>query len=142
MSPTTAAPDPPGIEPSASPASSSPPSAAPSQTDYLSMDQTELSERNRMETQEFMMHSNRKEPTPSTGGKSLLAELLEFVKKRPLKKKVLTVVIVVSSISVFIDLIFFGNIQNVLIAFLEWMVLHTALAVFAFIAIFVVSTRK
>eukprot|EP00978_Attheya_sp_CCMP212_P038547 scaffold192017_cov55-Attheya_sp.AAC.1 len=121
MSPSAvanAAADPPGI---LAPSPSSPSSP---QTDYLQMDQNEYNA----------------ETTRNVHPDSLFVELLEFVKKRNWKKKVLTVFIMVSSLCVFVDLIFFGHIQKILLLFLEWMTTHTTLAVFAFIAIFVVST--
>jgi hypothetical protein len=125
-----ASPDRPEIEPS--PSLPSPPSP---QTDYLAMNQDELSEQNIVETT-----STRQPARPHD--QSLFAELLDFVKHRNWKKKLLTAAIMGSSVCVFVDLIFFGNIQSILIRFLEWMALHTTLAVFAFIAIFVISTRK
>jgi hypothetical protein len=133
MSPTivavadkNAGPYPLGIQPS----SPHPPSPSPPQTDYLSMDQNELLKQNIAETRK-RMHQQ-----------SLFAELFDFAKKRHWKKKVLTLVIISSSACVFIDLIFFDHIRKFLIAFLQWMAVHTALAGLTFIAIFVISTRK
>ena len=74
--------------------------------------------------------------------KSLLLELSEFNRKRNWKKKLLTVVIILSSILVFYDLIFRRDIQHWLTRFLEWMTVHPNGAVLAFILIFVISTRK
>ena len=122
-----ATPDPPELEPN--------PSHSP-QTDYLAMNQNELSQHNIAETTATTttrVHHH---------DKTLFAELFEFAKHRNWKKKLLTVVIVTSSVGVFIDLIFFGNIQSVLVTFLKWMADHTTLAVFAIILMFVVSTRK
>jgi hypothetical protein len=123
MSPSAvanAAPDPSGIM------AHSPSSPSSPQTQYLHMDQTE----------------NEEETTRHVHPDSLFVELLQFAKKRNWKKKVLTVSIMASSLCVFCDLIFFGHIQKFLLLFLEWMTTHTWLAVFAFIAMFVVSTRK
>ena len=65
-----------------------------------------------------------------------------IVEHRNWKKKLLTVVIVTSPVVVFVVWICFGNIQNLLVNVLDWMAIHTTLAVFCFIFMFVISTRK
>ena len=91
------------------------------------------------------------DPLPSNGTfckefwselKSLLAELLQHNKNKSKKKKLLTVFMVVASILVFYDLIFGGTIYGWLESFIHWMAENEAQAVFAFIGIFVVSTRE
>ena len=74
--------------------------------------------------------------------KSLLAELIQHNKTKSKKKKFLTVIMIVSSLLVFYDLIFGGTIYGWLASFIHWMAEHEAQAVFAFIGIFVVSTRE
>jgi len=74
--------------------------------------------------------------------KSLLVDIIEYSKAKTWKKKLLTVVLFVISTLVFYDL-FFGRqdyIVSWLHSFVVWMTTHHALAVFAFVGIFVVST--
>ena len=132
--------DPPELESNPYPQSSP-------QTDYLAMTPNELlSQHNNItESRAIATAIVRPSHNQSRGhddDKTLIAELIDFAKNRNWKKKLLTVVIVTSSMGVFVDLIFFGNIQRLLVIFLEWMTTHTTLAVFCFLVIFVVSTRK
>jgi hypothetical protein len=72
--------------------------------------------------------------------KSLIKELIEYARYKCWKKKVLTAVVFIASVLVFWDLIFGGYIVLWLEEFVLWMTHHSIEAVFAFIAIFVVST--
>eukprot|EP00538_Stauroneis_constricta_P013402 CAMPEP_0119545904 /NCGR_PEP_ID=MMETSP1352-20130426/520_1 /TAXON_ID=265584 /ORGANISM="Stauroneis constricta, Strain CCMP1120" /LENGTH=336 /DNA_ID=CAMNT_0007590523 /DNA_START=110 /DNA_END=1117 /DNA_ORIENTATION=+ len=72
--------------------------------------------------------------------KSLGTELIDYSRQKPWKKKLLTVLVIASSVSVFTDLLFFGNIRQLLVKFVEWMAVHESAAVFAFIGLFVVAT--
>jgi hypothetical protein len=72
--------------------------------------------------------------------KSLIKELIEYARYKCWKKKVLTVVVSVASVLVFWDLIFGEYIVSWLKEFVLWMTYHSSAAVFAFVAIFVVST--
>jgi hypothetical protein len=74
--------------------------------------------------------------------KSLAYELIEYGRQKTWKKKVLTVLLCVSSVLVFYDLIFGGYIISWLETFVTWMTFHSIMAVFAFVSIFVVSTRE
>jgi hypothetical protein len=69
-------------------------------------------------------------------------ELLHFMRNRPWNKKLLTVSVIVSCIYVFIDLVFLGNIEDLIEVYMYWMEHHLAAGVFAFIGIFIVSTRE
>lgn len=71
----------------------------------------------------------------------LFHELLNYGKNKSWKKKVLTVVVCASSFLVFADLLFFGNIARWLQAFILWMGNNIILGIFAFIGLFVVTTR-
>lgn len=74
--------------------------------------------------------------------KSLLFDLIEYSKAKTWKKKVLTVIFFVVSSLVFYDL-FFGKQEYIytwLQVFIVWMTTHHTGAVFAFIAIFTLST--
>jgi hypothetical protein len=72
--------------------------------------------------------------------KSLIKELIEYARYKSWKKKVLTAVVSVASVVVFWDLIFGEHIVSWLEEFVLWMTYHPSEAVFAFVAIFVVST--
>ena len=74
--------------------------------------------------------------------KDLIKDLLEYGKAKTWKKKILAVTLCCSSVLVFYDLIFGHFIVEWLHAFMVWMTQHTAYAVLAFVAIFVVATRK
>jgi hypothetical protein len=74
--------------------------------------------------------------------KSLVLELIQYGRHKCWKKKVLTVCLFLSSVLVFTDLIFFGYIVSWLEEFVMWMTYHSITAVFAFICIFVLSTRE
>jgi hypothetical protein len=70
-------------------------------------------------------------------------ELIEYARHNKCwKKKVLTVCLSLSSVLVSTDLIFFGYIVSLLEEFVMWMTYHSVTAVFAFMCIFVVSTRE
>lgn len=68
-------------------------------------------------------------------------ELLQYGKNKSWKKKVLTVIVCGSSILVFYDLLFVGNIAKWLVNFILWMGDHIVAGIFAFIGIFVITTR-
>jgi hypothetical protein len=72
----------------------------------------------------------------------LCSELLHFFHHRPWHKKLLTMSVIVSCIYVFIDLVFLGYIEDLLEEYIDWMERHIAAGVFAFIGIFIVSTRE
>lgn len=71
----------------------------------------------------------------------LFHELVHYGKNKSLKKKILTVVVCASSLLVFADLIFFGNIVIWLQNFILWMGNNIGAGIFAFIGLFVVTTR-
>ena len=71
----------------------------------------------------------------------LFHELVHYTKTKSWKKKVLTVVVCASSLFVFADLLFFGNIRRWLDAFIFWMGDHIVEGIVAFIGLFVVTTR-
>ncbi|MGK3740322.1 MAG: hypothetical protein ACI90V_007172 [Bacillariaceae sp.] len=76
--------------------------------------------------------------------KYLFKDLIEYGKAKTWKKKLLTVILFICSMVVFYDLIF-GK-QNYIVTwlhlFIVWMTKHYILSVFAFVGIFVLSTRK
>jgi hypothetical protein len=72
----------------------------------------------------------------------LIQDLMEYTKAKTWKKKVMAVVLCLSSVLVFYDLIFGHLIIEWLHRFILWMSLHSIEAVFAFLAIFVVATCK
>jgi hypothetical protein len=72
--------------------------------------------------------------------KELVFDLIEYSKAKTWKKKLLTVSLCLSSVLVFCDLIFGHYIVDFLRLFMMWMTTHSIEAVFAFVAIFVVST--
>jgi hypothetical protein len=78
----------------------------------------------------------------NTEFKELVAELMEYSKAKTWKKKVMAVVLCVSSLLVFYDLFFGSIILQQLEHFILWMTRHSSLAVLAFVGIFVISTRK
>jgi uncharacterized membrane protein YdjX (TVP38/TMEM64 family) len=67
-------------------------------------------------------------------------ELMHFAKHRNWKKKVLSVLICISSFIVLIDLIFFHHVRNIIEAFLQWMTMHHFLAVLTFLVFFILAT--
>jgi uncharacterized membrane protein YdjX (TVP38/TMEM64 family) len=67
-------------------------------------------------------------------------ELLQFAKNRNWKKKVLSVVICITSFVVLVDLIFFHHVRSIIEAFLQWMTVHPFLAVATFIVFFIMTT--
>jgi hypothetical protein len=71
----------------------------------------------------------------------LFRELYQYGKNKSWKKKVLTVIVFCSSILVLHDLIFVGNIYIWLQEFILWMGDHIVEGIFAFIGIFVITTR-
>lgn len=72
----------------------------------------------------------------------LIQDLMEYTKAKTWKKKVMAVVLCLSSVLVFYELIFGHLIIEWLHTFILWMSLHSIEAVFAFLAIFVVATCK
>jgi hypothetical protein len=76
--------------------------------------------------------------------KFLFKDLIEYGKAKTWKKKVLTVIMCICSMVVFYDLLF-GK-QNYIVTwlnlFIVWMTQHHTQSVFAFVGIFVLSTRK
>jgi hypothetical protein len=72
----------------------------------------------------------------------LFLDLLQYGRAKTWKKKLMTLTLCLSSLYVFYDLLFGGNIVVWLRAFILWMADHSIVAVFAFIGIFVVSTRE
>lgn len=68
-------------------------------------------------------------------------ELLEYGKNKSWKKKILTVIVFCSSILVFYDLLFVGNISKWLESFILWMGDHIVEGIVAFIGIFIITTR-
>jgi hypothetical protein len=74
--------------------------------------------------------------------KALFRDLLDYTAKKNWKKKVMTLLVMSSSLAVFIDLLFLGHIQTLLQGFIFWMADNNVKAIFAFIVLFVVATRK
>jgi hypothetical protein len=74
--------------------------------------------------------------------KELVQDLLEYTKAKTWKKKCMAVLLCLSSVLVFYDLIFGKYIIEWLHTFILWMSVHSIEAVFAFIGIFVVATCK
>lgn len=74
--------------------------------------------------------------------KELLMDLIEYGRAKTWKKKLMAVALCLSSLLVFYDLLFGGYIVQWLRAFILWMAEHSMGAVFAFIGIFVISTRE
>jgi hypothetical protein len=76
--------------------------------------------------------------------KFLFKDLIEYGKAKTWKKKLLTVIMCICSMVVFYDLLF-GK-QNYIVTwlnlFIVWMTQHHTQSVFAFVGIFVLSTRK
>jgi hypothetical protein len=72
--------------------------------------------------------------------KDLIRDLLEYSKAKTWKKKILAVTLCCSSVLVFYDLFFGGLIVTWLHASMMWMTHNSAMAVLAFVAIFVVAT--
>ena len=73
---------------------------------------------------------------------SLTHELIQYSKAKSWKKKVLTVLVMTTSVLVFYDLLFGDYIIDRLEHFIQWMTENSTKAVVAFIALFVVSTCK
>lgn len=74
--------------------------------------------------------------------KALIIELIEYGRKKTWKKKLMTAFLMISSALVFYDLIFGNMIIGILEDFVFWMTSNPTFAVAAFVAIFVVCTRK
>lgn len=72
--------------------------------------------------------------------KDLSVELIEYIKIKCWKKKILTAVLALSAIVVCGDMLFGTYISTQLAAFVEWMTAHPVDAVFAYIGIFIVAT--
>mmetsp|Transcript_4455 Transcript_4455/g.8198 ORF Transcript_4455/g.8198 Transcript_4455/m.8198 type:complete len:398 (-) Transcript_4455:2365-3558(-) len=70
----------------------------------------------------------------------VLHELLEYGKNKSWKKKILTVIVFCSSILVFYDLLFVGNISKWIESFILWMGDHIVEGIVAFIGIFIITT--
>lgn len=74
--------------------------------------------------------------------KSLFKELVRYSRVKSWKKKVLTAIVALASLLVFYDLLFGNYIYTYLKYFIKWMTHHSIGAVFAFVAVLVISTRK
>ena len=74
--------------------------------------------------------------------KDLFSELLDYVKYRCWKKKLLTAVLAICAVAVCCDLAFGGIFLNWLALFVAWMAYHPVQGVFAYILVFVVATCK
>lgn len=72
----------------------------------------------------------------------LVQELAFYGKNKTWKKKIMAVLLLVSSVLVFSDLLFGDFIYTHLEHFIHWMASHAATAVLAFVGIFVLSTRE
>jgi hypothetical protein len=72
----------------------------------------------------------------------LIRELIQYARAKTWKKKILTVLVSACSILVFYDLFFGDYILQYLEEFIFWMSVHSAIAVLAFVVLFVVATRK
>lgn len=73
-------------------------------------------------------------------GVDLFWDLMDYMKNRSWKKKVLTVVMVGTTFVVFFDLVFTHKIVGGLYQYAQWMKLHVFMGTFLFIALMVVST--
>jgi hypothetical protein len=67
-------------------------------------------------------------------------EFIQFQKTRSWKKKLLTILVTLSSIYVIVDLIFLGNVQQWINASLRWMTAHPFAASLSFFGLFVVTS--
>lgn len=74
--------------------------------------------------------------------KDLASELLEFVKYRCWKKKLLSVLLVISFCLVFYDLLFGKYIFTWLTEYVKWMKVNPIAGIFAYIGIFVLATVR
>jgi hypothetical protein len=72
----------------------------------------------------------------------LVQDLLEYSKAKTWKKKCMALILCLSSILVFYDLLFGEYIVQFLKIFILWMSVHSIEAVFAFVGTFVVATCK
>ena len=66
--------------------------------------------------------------------------LLDFARKRSWKKKLLTVLIVLSSVYVITDILFLGNVVPFVNSFLDWMTQHTVLGILVCVLFFAAAT--
>jgi hypothetical protein len=74
--------------------------------------------------------------------KDLAAELVDYVRYRSWRKKLLTAILVTCAGLVSCDLIFGNYIVTWLAIFVAWLIENPGLGVFAYISTFVVATRK
>lgn len=74
--------------------------------------------------------------------KELCFEIWQYMRKRSWKKKALMVFSITLCILVFTDLLLWGNTQKWRMSFVAWMEHHVIAGIFAFIAIFIISTRE
>jgi hypothetical protein len=72
----------------------------------------------------------------------LVKDLLEYSKAKTWKKKCMALILCLSSVLVFYDLLFGEYIVQFLKFFILWMSVHSIEAVFAFVGTFVVATCK
>ena len=70
----------------------------------------------------------------------LISELMRLSKKQNWKKKLLSAVLMLIAIYIIIDLIFLGNVQNLVNDFLDWVARYPAPGVFVFIGIMILGT--
>jgi hypothetical protein len=74
--------------------------------------------------------------------KDLFIELIDYIKYRCWKKKLLTVFFAICACLVFYDLLFGKHIVHWLTEFVVWMKENPVAGIFAYIGIFIVATRK
>lgn len=72
--------------------------------------------------------------------RELFWELLDHARSKCWKKKCLTAFMIISSLVVFADLLFLGNILNWVNKYAVWMKLHIFLGTFLFIALLILAT--
>lgn len=72
--------------------------------------------------------------------KHIIFELIDYMRFRSWKKKLLTVIVFCTSALVIVDMIFFGYINSWLEGFFKWMFRHAIAGLFAFLGLFVVGT--
>lgn len=72
--------------------------------------------------------------------KHIIFELIDYMRFRSWKKKLLTVIVFCTSVLVIVDMFFFGYINSWLEGFFKWMARHSIAGLFAFMALFVVGT--
>ena len=69
-------------------------------------------------------------------------QLLDYFRYRPLKKKIMTITVIVSVLFVLIDFTTTGQIRAWMDMFLVWMEIHTVGGFFVFIGLFIITTRE